>query len=67
MPDYNDFLKYAFEHENEVTYDIVSHLRNAHNDGITLSQDDICLITKIAIQSNYSVLRQYHEWMTSQL
>lgn len=63
--DFNEFLLFANEHNNEMTYDIVSHLRNSYSDGITLSRDDICLIMKIAIQANYSVLRQYHEWLTS--
>lgn len=63
--DYNDFLKYAVEHESEVIYDIVSHLGDAYSDGITLSQDDISLITQIAIHANYAVLREYHKWLSS--
>lgn len=66
MADYTEFLLYANDRRNEMTYDIASHLRNSYSGGITLSQEDVRLITEIAIHANYSVLRQYHEWLNLQ-
>lgn len=66
LADYTEFLLYANDQRNEMTYDIASHLRNSYGSGITISQEDIRLITEIAINANYSVLRQYHEWMNLQ-
>lgn len=64
--DFNDFLDYTVKHEDEIRRDVVSHLKNAYNDNLTLSQADIQLIAEISVQTNYAVLRQYHEWLTSQ-
>lgn len=64
--DFNAFLKFVAEHNEEMTREIAIRMGNAYNDGITLSQADIQLITEIAVHSNYAVLRQYHEWLNSQ-
>lgn len=64
--DFNAFLEFAKEHNDEMTSEIIIRLGNAYNDGITLSQADIQLISEIAVHSNYAVLRQYHKWLTSQ-
>lgn len=64
--DFNAFLKFAAEHNEEMTREIAIRMGNAYSDGITLSQADIQLITEIAVHSNYAVLRQYHEWLNSQ-
>lgn len=65
-PDYNEFLQYAKEHTSEMQYDIVSTMGDAWNEGLTLSQSDIQLITQISIKTNYAVLRQYHNWLLEQ-
>ena len=64
--DYNDFLLYAREHTKEVEYDIKSKMGNSWNDGITLSQSDVALITQISMNVNYALLRQYHDWLLEQ-
>lgn len=59
---FNDFLEFATSHNKEITEDIVSTMQHAYNDDLTVSQSDVTLITKIAIQSAYAILRQYHHW-----
>lgn len=64
--DYDDFLDYTVEHEDEIRREVVSHFKNAYNENLTLSQADIQLIAEISVQTNYAILRQYHEWLKSQ-
>lgn len=64
MKDYNDFIAYFSEHISEVAYDTMNTLRNEWKPTLTLSQDDIALVTKISQQNTLAVLRQYHAWLT---
>ena len=50
MKEFNDFIQYAKEHINEIQYDTVSSLQNEWNQGLTLSKEDVFLITKISNQ-----------------
>lgn len=65
-PDYNDFLQYARDHTKEIDYDVKSKMGSAWNEGITLSQSDVALITQISMNVNYALLRQYHDWLLEQ-
>ena len=66
MKEFNDFIQYAKEHINEIQYDTVSSLQNEWNQGLTLSKEDVFLITKISNQQTMSLLRHYHQWLQSQ-
>lgn len=39
-------------------------MRDSYNEGITLSQKDIELITKISYHQTVALLRQYHLWLS---
>ena len=60
--DFNDFILYMNDHIEEVTYDTVNALRNEWKPTLTLSQDDISLVTKISQQNVLAILRLYHKW-----
>ena len=64
MKEFNDFIQYAKEHINEIQYDTVSSLQNEWNQGLTLSKEDVFLITKISNQQTMALL--YHQWLQSQ-
>ena len=64
MKDFNEFILRVHENANEIRYDTVNQLRNEWNPGITLSQEDISLITKINQQNTLALLRQYHAWIS---
>lgn len=66
MKEFNDFIQYAKEHINEIQYDTVSSLQNEWNQGLTLSKEDVFLITKISNQQTMALLRHYHHWLQSQ-
>lgn len=66
MKEFNDFIQYAKEHINEIQYDPVSSLQNEWNQGLTLSKEDVFLITKISNQQTMALLRHYHQWLQSQ-
>ena len=59
-----EFSDYISEHISEIIYDTVSSLGNEWKPGLTLSQADITLITKISQQNCLAVLRAYHNWIS---
>lgn len=63
MKNYNDFLSFLSGKTSEITYDTVSALKDEWKPTLTLSQDDIILITKIAHLNCLAILRQYHDWL----
>lgn len=63
MEDFNDFMSYFSEHISEVSYDTVQIFKRKQFTGITLSQDDVALVTEIAQQNTLAIFRQYHAWM----
>lgn len=63
MKDFNDFMAYFNEHISEVSYDTLDSLRNEWKPTLTLSQDDVALVTKISQRNTLAILRQYHAWM----
>lgn len=64
--DYSDFLKYACDHTEEMKYDTSRISFPQSLDNITLSEEDISLITQICQKNAYAVLNQYHNWLSSQ-
>ncbi len=63
MKNYNDFLDFIAERTAEITYDTVASFSNDWKPTISLTQDDIALITKIAHTNCLAILRQYHNWL----
>lgn len=63
MKDFGDFMDYFSDHISEVSYDTVQIFKRQRFTGITLSQDDVTLVTEIAQQNALAILRQYHAWM----
>lgn len=64
--DFDGFMIYKSMHTDEMVEEITSSMQNEWSEGISLTQEDIALITKISLRSTYAVLRQYHEWLHSQ-
>lgn len=64
--DYDGFMMYASMHNEDIAQDIVKAMGDSWNSGLTLSQEDVTLVTKIAFEATYAILRQYHEWANSQ-
>lgn len=63
--EFYDFLAYMSEHTSEIKYDTANMLKNEWNPRITLTREDIALITKISQQNCLAVLRQYHDWIST--
>lgn len=63
MNDFSDFMVYFNDHIKEVSYDTFDLLRNEWKPTLTLSQDNIALVTKISQRNTLAILRQYHTWM----
>lgn len=61
--DYNDFLAYLTKHLPEMQYDISRNMQSASADGVTLSKEDLQVVTQVALQAACSALRQYHNWL----
>ena len=67
MKDFNDFLKYSSDNANSVLYDSTNLLSDVPVDKRTITSEEWTLITKFVIQSNFSLLRQYHNWLNEGL
>ena len=65
MKNFSDFLVYKSDHISEVQYDTIAPMKDEWNAGLTLSQADIELITKISTHTCVALLRQYHNWLYS--
>lgn len=66
MKEFYRFQEYLAEHASELAYDTVDSLREEWSPGLTLSAEDITLITKISQQNCLAVLREYHAWLSQQ-
>ena len=64
--DYDGFMMYASMHNEDITKDIIKAMGDSWNSGLTLSEEDVTLVTKIALKATYAILRQYHEWANQQ-
>lgn len=64
MKQFYQFQEYMAEHVPEIVYDTVSSLKEEWSPELTLSQQDIMLVTKIAQQNCLAVLRAYHDWIS---
>ena len=62
MKEFYQFEEYAREHEREISYDIISGVRDNIKPGVTLTQADSDLITQISLKSCFALLRAYHAW-----
>lgn len=60
--DYDGFMMYASMHREDITQDIIKAMGDSWNSGLTLSQEDVTLVTMIAVKATYAILHQYHEW-----
>lgn len=63
MGDFNDFILYVNDNVSELTYDTLATIKNEYKPTLTLSQDDITLVTKIVHNHTMSLFRQYHAWL----
>ena len=66
MKEFYQFEEFLAEHASELAYDTVSSLQNEWKPGLTLSEEDIALITKISQRNCLAVLREYHAWLSQQ-
>lgn len=67
MKDFNDFLKYCSDNAHSVLYDSTNLLSDVPVDKRTITSEEWTLITKFILQSNFSLLRQYHNWLNEGL
>lgn len=61
--DFNKFIEFISDKQPELIYDITHGVGDAWKPEITLSKEDIELITNIGVNVVISYLRQYHEWL----
>lgn len=62
MKEFHEFEKYLAAHEQEVLYDTLAAFGSDWNQNLTLSQEDITLVTKISRQMCLALLRAYFHW-----
>ena len=64
MKDFNDFLG-SLDRESAV-YDVLNNLDDIPPEQCTMSKEEWQLITKLIINSQTALLRQYHNWLSHQ-
>lgn len=64
MKDFNDFLG-TLDRES-IVYDVMKNLNDIPHEQCTMSKEEWQLITKLIINSQTALLRQYHNWLSHQ-
>ena len=64
MKDFNNFLG-TLDRES-IVYDVMKNLDDIPPEQCTMSKDEWVLVTKLIINSQTALLRQYHNWLSHQ-